>query len=223
MEHEQARDKNPGDEYDKPAKSSIQNQLISDKSIAEQLEENSRYRDSPNQEVVFYYSRERRLARASRAVRAINEPGPAMKGGMLRVLFATRAGTLLFITIVVLCVFILFLYYTRGRPELKIGGNRVSISALRYAGKTYVEIKKKALENNYYTGTVELALSIPQKLMEGETEAPIANQRIFFTLEEDEEFRFSLPFSAPELILLMQAGNEIRTFRVETTQDPNDQ
>jgi hypothetical protein len=205
MEHEQTGNKNTGDKRGKPAKSSI----------ADQLEENSRYRDSPNQEAVFYYSREHRLTRASEAVRAINEPGPAMRGGILRVLFATRAGTLLFITIVILCFFILFLYYTRGRPDLKIGGNRVSISALSFSGKTYVEITKKALGNDCYTGTVDLALSIPQKLMEGETEAPVANQRIFFTLEEDEEFRFSLPFNAPELILLMQAGNEIRTFRVD--------
>ncbi|MDR2786732.1 MAG: hypothetical protein LBB83_12555 [Treponema sp.] len=209
MEHKQTGDENTGDKRGKPAMSSI----------TDQLEENSRYRDSPNKEAVFYYSRERRLERASEAVRAINEPGPAMRGGILRVLFATRAGTLLFITIVILCVFILFFYYIRGRPELKIGGNSISISALRYSGKTYVEIKKKALGDDFYTGTVDLALSIPQRLIEGEKEAPIANQRIFFTLEEDEEFRFSLPFDAPELILLMQAGNEIRTFRIGVIQE----
>jgi hypothetical protein len=192
----------------KPAGSSI-----ADPSIAEQLEENSEYRDSPNREVVFYYSREHRLERASEAVRALYEPGPAMKGGILRVLFATRAGTLLFITIVILCVFVLFVYYTRDRPELQIGGNRVSISALRYSGKTYVTITKKAPGNDSYTGTVDLALSIPLKLMEGGTEAPIVNQRIFFTLEEREEFRFSLPFDAPELIFLIQAGDEIRSFQ----------
>jgi hypothetical protein len=203
-EHKTAGDKNTGDTHGNPLKSSI----------ADQLEENSRYRDSPNQEMVFHYSRERRLARASKAVRALNEPGPAMKGGLLRVLFATRAGTMLFITIAILCGFILFVYYTRDRPDLKIGGNRVSISALNYSGKTYVEIKKKALGNDSYTGAVDLALSIPQQLMEGETEAPVANQRIFFTLEENEEFRFSLPFDAPELILLMQAGNEIKSFRI---------
>jgi hypothetical protein len=205
MEHKTAEDKGTGEKKVEAAKNSIE----------AQLEENSRYRNSPNQEVVFYYSRERRLARASDAVRAINEPGPAMKGGILRVLFATRAGTLLFITIAVLCVFILFVHYTADRSDLKIGGNRVSVSALRYSGKTYVEIKKKALGNDYYTGTVDLALSIPQKLMQGETEAPVTNQRIFFTLEENEEFRFPLPFDAPELILLMQAGNEIRSFQIE--------
>ncbi|MDR2071692.1 MAG: hypothetical protein LBP81_09800 [Treponema sp.] len=209
MEHGRTGDKSAGDKRGKPVKSSI----------ADQLEENSRYRDSPNQEAVFYYSRERRLARASEAVRAINEPGSAMRGGILRVLFATRAGTLLFVTIVILCVFMLFLYYTRDRSELKIGGNRITISALYYSGKTYIEIKKKALGDDYYTGTVDLALSIPQKLMEGETEAPIANQRIFFTLEEDEEFRFALPFNAPKLILLVQAGNEIRTFQTGVVQE----
>jgi hypothetical protein len=209
MEHKQTGDKSIEDTHGKPLQSSI----------ADQLEENSRYRDSPNQEMVFHYSREHRLARASEAVRALNEPGPSMKGGILRVLFATRAGTMLFITIVILCIFFLFVYYTRGRPNPEIGGNRVSISALNYSGKTYVEIKKKARGDDYYTGAVDLALSIPQKLMEGETEAPIASRRIFFTLEEDEEFRFSLPFDAPELILLMQAADEIRTFRIKTVQE----
>jgi hypothetical protein len=211
MEHEQDGNKNFGDKYDKP---------IRDRLIAEQLEENSRYRDSPAQETVFYYSRERRLARASEAVRAINEPGPAMRGGVLRVFFATRSGTLLFVTVVILCVFMLFLYYTRGRPDMKIGGNSISISALYYAGKTYVEIKKRALENDCYTGTVDLALSIPQKFMEGETSAPVVNQEIFFTLEEDEGFRFSLPFDALRLVILMRAGNEVKTFRVDIERDP---
>jgi hypothetical protein len=186
-------------------------------SIEAQLEENSRYRDSPNQELVFYYSRERRLARASEAVRAINEPGPAMKGGLVRVLFATRAGIVLFITIAVLCAFILFVHYTRGRPDLQIAGNQLSISALGYSGSTYVEIRKKALGDDGYTGAVDLALSIPQKLVDAETAAPIVNRRIFFTLEGQEEFRFSLPFDAPELILLVQAGDEIVSFQVKVT------
>lgn len=184
-------------------------------SIEAQLEANSKYRESPDQELVFHYSRERRLARASEAVRAINEPGPAMKGGFVRVLFATRSGAVLFITIAILCAFILFVHYTRGRPDLKIGGNQVSISALRYSGATYIELRKKALGDDYYTGTVDLALSIPQKLMDAEMAAPIVNKRIFFTLEGEEEFRFSLPFDAPELILLIQAGNEFGSFQMK--------
>jgi hypothetical protein len=188
---------------------------VTGSSIEAQIEENSKYRESSGQETVFHYSRERRLARASEAVRAINEPGPAMKGGLVRVLFATKSGAFLFITIAILCAFILFLRYTRDGPDLKIGGNQVSVSALRYSGVTYVELRKEALKDNYYTGTVDLALSIPQKLMDAEMAAPIVNKRIFFTLEELEEFRFSLPFDAPELILLIQAGDEIRSFQVK--------
>jgi hypothetical protein len=200
-----AEDKSGKHKIDGPVKNSIE----------EQLKENSQDRESADYEPVFYYSRERRLERASKAVQAINKPGPAMKGGLVRVLFATRSGTLLFITIVILCIFMLFIYYTRDRNSgVKIGGNSVSVSALRYSGSTYVEIKKKGLGDDYYTGTVDLAVSIPQKLIAGE-EAPIVNRRIFFTLEEQEEFRFSLPFDAPELILLMQAGNEIKTFQIK--------
>jgi hypothetical protein len=187
-----------------------------EKPIEEQLKENSKYRESPDYKPVFYYSRERRLERASEAVRAINEPGPAMKGGLVRVLVANRSGTFLFITIVILCIFIFFLASLRDRDAgAKIGGNSVTISALRYPDTTYVEIKKKGSGDDFYTGTVDLAISIPQKLMEAGTEAPIVNRRIFFTLEEREEFRFSLPFDAPELIILMQAGNEIKSFQVK--------
>jgi hypothetical protein len=201
----QTGDKNTENKSHYPAKNSIE----------AQLEENSKYRDSPGQEIVFYYSRERRLARASDAVKAINEPGPPMKGGVIRVLFATRAGAPLFFTIVILCVFTFFIWYTRARSDLKIGGNQISISALRHSGATYVELGKKAPEDGCYTGAVDLALSIPQKLMGAGMAAPIVNRRIFFTLEGREEFRFSLPFDAPELVLLIRAGDEIKSLQVK--------
>jgi hypothetical protein len=201
---------------DKPVENLSINNLAAKKSIEEQLKENSKYRESPDYEPVFHYSREHRLERASEAVRAINEPGPAMKGGVFRVLVATRSGTFLFITIAILCIFMLFLYYTRDRNTgVKIGGNSISVSARRNSGTTYVEIKKKGLGDDYYTGTVDLAVSVPQKLIASGAEAPIVNQRIFFTLEEQEEFRFSLPFDAPEFLLLMQVGNEIKSFQVK--------
>jgi hypothetical protein len=46
------------------------------------------------------------------------------------------------------------------------------------------------------------------------TEAPVVNQTLFFTLEKQEEFRFSLPFDAPGLFILIRAGGEIKPLHV---------
>jgi hypothetical protein len=47
-------------------------------------------------------------------------------------------------------------------------------------------------------------------------EAPIATRQFFFTLEPEEDFRFSVPFTGPELLLVIRAAEEERAFRVKT-------
>jgi hypothetical protein len=56
---------------------------------------------------------------------------------------------------------------------------------------------------------VDLALSIPG----GAAEAPIETRRIFFSREPEEDFRIALPFPAPELLLVIRAGETMRQFR----------
>jgi hypothetical protein len=169
--------------------------------------------DELNQDLVFHYSRERRLERASPAVRGLYEDRPRNGRGIIQAFRANPSGAWVFLSIVIVAAF-LFVYSARGkwndRGGLDLGGNRLSVSALNFPGATYVLLKKTAASEESYTGPVDLALSIPAK--EGE-ETPIETRRIFFSLEGEEDFRFSLPFEAPEIILVIRAGETLKQLR----------
>ncbi|MDR2027990.1 MAG: hypothetical protein LBP93_00480 [Treponema sp.] len=167
----------------------------------------------PDREPVFYYSRSRRLERASDAVRAMNDPAPQKRPGILRPLVATKSLTFLFLSIVIIVVaFIIISVVSSPEDTSKIlGGNTVAVSALKFQGSTYLVIKKTMGEGDVYTGTVDLAVSIalPPEDEKTGAEAPISTHRIFFSLEPEEEYRLAVPFEAPRLIILMQGGNEL--------------
>jgi hypothetical protein len=60
-------------------------------------------------DVVFYYSRESRLEKASPRVRALYENTPKRRFGLFSVLVDTKAKATLFIIIVVICLFLLLM------------------------------------------------------------------------------------------------------------------
>jgi hypothetical protein len=173
---------------------------------------------SLDREVVFYYNRERRLERASAAVRELNKPGPPMRGGPIRALTATKPLTILFLTVVLLVIMSLVMSYrapVRGGKTL--GGNTIRASATVSEGSSFVTFKKTiASKENPYTGAVDIAVSsvlTSQEKQEG-IQAPISAQRVFFTLEKEEEYRLAVPFTAEELLILMQGGEQRVTFRI---------
>jgi hypothetical protein len=47
-------------------------------------------------------------------------------------------------------------------------------------------------------------------------EVPLTSRSIFFSPEPEEEYRLALPFEAPELLILMRAGDEYLRLRVKT-------
>jgi hypothetical protein len=175
------------------------------------------YRDDPNFEPEFYYSRERRLAHTSAQVRELNEAKLVKKGGLVRALTGTRGNTMIFITIILLSVFITIASRTiyKDSGAVTLGENSLTISARRVSGTAYIEVKKKAQGDSYYTGPVEMAVSIPQKKGSTGEEPSIETFQFFFTLEPEEEFRRALPFDAPELLLILRAGETYKTVRVK--------
>jgi hypothetical protein len=172
-----------------------------------------------NQEVVYHYNRERRLARASAAVRELNKPGPAMRGGVVRMLTATRPLTILFLTIVVLVIMTLLMSYRApSRGGRILGGNTIRASAQSAEDAIFITFTKTiTTKDNPYTGAVDIAVSkvlSSQERQEG-IQAPISAQRIFFTLEDEEEYRLAIPFTAGELLILIQGGEQRVTFRIK--------
>jgi hypothetical protein len=60
-------------------------------------------------DIVFYYSRERRLEKASRRVRALYENPPKRRLGLFSVLVDTKAKAMLFVIIIAICLFLLLM------------------------------------------------------------------------------------------------------------------
>jgi hypothetical protein len=170
-------------------------------------------------EPVYYYSRARRLERASEAVRELNN-GVTVRPGLFRALTATRSLAILFVTIVIFTVLgIAASFFSRGNDQIKLGGNAITVSAMTYQGSTFIVLTKTAgTDGGSYTGTVDLAVSPAPQGKDNPPGAvsPISTHRIFFSLNREEDYRFSVPFEAAELLILAQIEKERRSFRVKT-------
>jgi hypothetical protein len=164
-----------------------------------------------DRDLVFHYSRARRLERASPAVQALSDDAPVKRPGLFRTLTASKPNTMLFISIIIISVFFIATSVLMPRDEIKLGGNILSLSAFRYQGSTVIIIKKTIGDKRVYAGAVDVAVS-PVVTSDS---VPVAAERIFFTLEEKEEFRLSVPFDAPELLVLLGASDTYAKLRIK--------
>jgi hypothetical protein len=96
-----------------------------------------------------------------------------------------------------------------------LDGNQVSVQAIRYEGAIIMIVKKSLKKNGLarlsnlappYTGAVEIAV---QPLIKSGTDgdAPpegIFYHKIFFTFENEESYRFSVPFDSGDLALVLK-------------------
>lgn len=162
-------------------------------------------------DLVFYYSRERRLENASQAVRDLYEEGSSRRPGIIRSLTSTKAHVMLLMSIImIVAAYTMITFFNRsGGKAVGMGGNTLTFSAAVFSGTTYMVVKKEAASNGrIYTGEVDIAVSpvlSSQERQDG-VEAPIEASRIFFTAEPEEDFSFALPFEAAELQILIQTG-----------------
>jgi hypothetical protein len=189
----------------------------------------------PDRDLVFYYNRERRLERASPAVRALNGPEPMVKGGFIRSLTATKSNLLLLISILIIMAFIMVYsailggdvrgtLRSRKGPLITMGGNTLKISAKRDGtgsdAESFIIINKRIppKEDAPYIGEVLVAVSPVLRQAEklAPADIPVFTGRLFFTLEQEEEYRLALPFTAENYLLLFQVGGERVTARVKT-------
>ncbi len=170
-------------------------------------------------DLVFRYSRERRMDSASETVRKLNEEGPKRRFNLIKPLTATKPLTFLFISIVLLSVMVYFISFISGsRDETAFGGNTIKISAFTFEGKTYVTVNKKIKnKNSHYLGMVDLAFSPKEDRKEQDpNKIEVKTERIFFTSEPEEDFKMALPFETEQLVILMQSEKEIQKLNVKT-------
>lgn len=177
-------------------------------------------RQFDEKDIVFHYSRERRLAGASETVRKLNEENKKHSFNLLRPLISTKPLAFLFVSIVVLsAILYLFSFFFGGKREIVLGGNTITVSAFTFEGKTYLTLKKNIQnKNNFYTGTIDLAVSPNDNETEEQSpeEIEIYTARIFFTSETEEEFKMAIPFEAEKLLILVQSEREIQRLNVLT-------
>jgi hypothetical protein len=180
---------------------------------------------SLDRELVFHYSRARRLAKASPALRAFNEAGAPKRFQGFNTLLSNRPHKLALISIVILTLFAGFMSrFTREKYLPVLGGNTIAYTAVqKKEGVQFIikkTIKKKALDP--YTGPVTLAVTSAAPVKEGagppRKSDPVEFQQIEFTLHPEETFTLFIPFTAPRLLVVMAAaaseGGEYIDFKV---------
>jgi len=176
--------------------------------------------DGPNpaaeENLVFYYNRERRLEKSPQAVRDLYAE---KKTGfnLLRPLIADKPRATVFFTIIFMCAAIIIVsIVTKTGGAYLLEGNRIEVSGTRFEGATIVVLTKAIKKNtvNAYTGAVDVAVSCPgggansgaNGVVNGGAgeDYPVFYHRIFFSMETVEEYRFAVPFDAPEQLLILQ-------------------
>jgi hypothetical protein len=154
-------------------------------------------------DATFHYSRNHRLERASRDVEDLNG-GTVRKPSVFGIFRSSRSHGVLFISIIVLCAFITIIARLNGGSVYKLGGNKLTASAMRYEGSTFIVFKKTFTEGAY-TGPVDIAVSPP--ITEGSSAPAVFTWRVYFT-PEDEDFPFSIPLTTQSLTALLRTETE---------------
>jgi len=173
-------------------------------------------------EIVYHYNRERRLANAPQAVRDLYD-APAHRFNLLKPLVKTRPLAMMFFSILVACALIVLVSLLGlAGVNYTLEGNHLTIQAIRFEGTIIMAINKsnkKTALNRFapsvpYTGAVEIAVQPVQKSDEAADAVPedIFFHKIFFTFEPEEFYRFSVPFDADELAMVLRS--ETKTLRL---------
>jgi len=174
----------------------------------------SRTNENPKPEdIVHRYDRERRLEKAPQSVRDLYLQTEARPR---RGLFRGAGGrTQIFTMIAILLVSVFALVSTilgrDGQTHL-LDGNRISVQAIRYESMVIMALRKTeggprppfsfGPRRAAYTGPVGVEI----RPSPGES-GSVFFHRIDFTGESPEFFRFTVPFDAPELLVVLEAGN----------------
>jgi len=166
--------------------------------------------------LTFYYNRERRLEKAPQAVRDLyDEKKKVTRFNLLRPLIADKPRATIFFTIILMCVVtVIISLVNKYGGSYSLDGNRIEIKGTLFEGTTIVVLTKTVKKNagNAYTGAVDVAVTCPSDGGGGgvassggaDEDYPVFYHRIFFSMENTEEYRFAVPFEFPEQLLILQ-------------------
>jgi len=178
---------------------------------------NANYQLSKNDvnegELVFHYNREHRLAKAPQSVRDLYKTKPPRSFSLLKPLVSTKPLAMLFATIVVICILIMVISIMGlAGNSYNLDGNRLSFQAMQYEGAVIMTVKKAIPKDIFarfsstapYSGAVEIAVQPVIKAAADQEPQAVFYHKIFFTLEPEEIYRFSVPFDTQELAIVVK-------------------
>jgi len=160
-------------------------------------------------EIVKHYNRERRLEKASQAVRNMYEEQPRRRFGFFYSLLGTKPNAMLFGTIIFLCVVMLMLSlfgFTGDSRELD--GYVLSVKGKKYEGTVLIEVRKTPRKDKFarhlqpYTGPVEIAVfpAAEKGKEQNQQTTEVFFHKIYFTNnDQEEQYLFTVPFDHSEL------------------------
>ena len=164
-------------------------------------------------ELVFYYNRDRRLEKASQEVRDIYRLEGQTRFNLFKPLINTKPKRAMLVFIALLCIVILALsIFGYASDTYSLEGNELSIMAIKYDGAVILALRKTVKKNilmrfnSVYTGAVDIAVS-PALKSDSNTsieDIEVFYQRIFFSMEPEENYRFSVPFDAVDLLIVIK-------------------
>ncbi len=171
--------------------------------------------NADEENLVFHYNREHRLAKAPQAVRDMyNKPRQPYRFNLLRPLVSTRPMAMMFGSIIIACILILIISALGlAGSSYSLDGNRLFLQAIQYEGATIVVVKKTIPKDILtrlsfaaapYTGAVDIAVQPVIKAAADQESQAVFYHKIFFTFEPEEIYRFSVPFDAGELAVIFK-------------------
>jgi len=175
------------------------------------------------EEITYHYNRERRLAKAPKAVRDLydEEKKPKQRFSLFRPLTGSKQHATMFYSIIVACLLILAISFLGIVGDtFDLDGNRLTVQAIRYEETVIVALRKTvrkgalALLSKPYNGAVNIAVAPAAKTGQ-QPRDDIFFHRIFFTAEPQEFYRFALPFDSEELVLVFQTEKKTLDVRVK--------
>jgi hypothetical protein len=172
-------------------------------------------------EIVYHYNRERRLAKAPQAVRDLYDADKQPKRlGLFRTLTGTKPRAMMFFTIVIACVMIMAISFLGLLGDTyDFDGNRLTVQAIRYEDTSIIALKKTIRKDiiarlrNPYNGAVNIAVT-PAAQAGQPVSQDIFYHRIFFTADQEELYRFAVPFDSEELLLVFQSETKTLDVRI---------
>jgi hypothetical protein len=165
--------------------------------------------------IVYHYSRERRLEKAPQAVQDLYKAEPQHRFNLIKPLVRTRPLAMMFATVVVASLLVLVVSVLGlASNSYDLDGNQISVQAVRYEGAIIMIVKKTVKKSGLgrfsslapaYSGAVDIAVQplIKSASVREPPPAGIFYHKIFFTLENEESYRFTFPFDSGELALVL--------------------